>query len=689
MTAKVISRKQTKSVFIKNNQKNLTKGILLLGFVAVVIIGLLWVQRSLNQKNKVHLYWFIPDGVRAEPFLFNVFAWASEGKLPNIKKLMDKGSYGYSYPNFPSHTPTNFAALLTGTYPEINGVDDGPMRAVGKPLDTVAVAGFRSTARKIPAIWKTLEDAGRKVAIISVPGSTPPEIEKGVVIRGRWGGWGADFAAVNFEMKGDSKQRVLQGRGTKLFFFGPQLTQYIDGNPVSGWNNPPESYSPATELHMEAWGKVVYGYLYDSTDDGKKNYDTVAFSKDKQTVFASLRQGQWSSWEPVSLVWKTDTLSLDVPTSMKIAVIKISDDGFFRIRFFYDNMNEHIVFPGSVAEIIEKDIGPMTDFADNFPAQLIYYPEDKKIFIDEANMTFDWHKKIVTSIIQRFSPNVVIHDIYTPNQMLTSRWWMGYIDPQSSRYAEVSDNERANLWLEVQDMYKKLDVIVGEILANTDENAYIVFSSDHGNVPLNTYVNLNNFFAQRGWLRFTINPNTGEPNIDWKNSKVIYLKMAHIYIHPDGLDGNYERASGPEYESLRNEVIRSLSNLQDQSGVKPVVEIVKWEDAKNYMQLDPDRIGDLVIANAPGYGWNEEMTNDMQIFSEPGVTGYKQALLAKDLPGMWTPFIISGPGIRKNHFLGETPFSLIDQYPTILKALHIQIPSVTQGKSLPIFNDGR
>ncbi|MEK7072269.1 MAG: alkaline phosphatase family protein, partial [Patescibacteria group bacterium] len=141
-----------------------------------------------------------------------MFKWAQEGKLPNIKKLMDRGSYGYSFPSFPSHTPTNFATLLTGSYPEVHGVNDGPMHILGKSLDKVAIGGFRSVAKKVSPIWKTLEEAGLKVALLSIPGSTPPEINKGVVLRGRWGGWGADFNAINFETKGNLSQRILQGR---------------------------------------------------------------------------------------------------------------------------------------------------------------------------------------------------------------------------------------------------------------------------------------------------------------------------------------------------------------------------------------------------------------------------------------------------------------------------------------------
>lgn len=662
------------------------KLFLLVGLLILLSAGGFFYQQSHKPKHHIKLYWFIPDGVRAEPSVFTVFEWAKEGKLPNIKKLMDRGTYGYSYPNFPSHTPTNFAALLTGSYPEVNGVDDGPMREVGKPLDAVAVPGFRSTAKKVPPIWKTLEEAGMKVAILSVPGSTPPEVQKGVVIRGRWGGWGADFNAINFETKGDLTQRIKQGRAVKLFYFGPALTQYVDGVSPAGWADPPKSFAPAIEVPLLGWGTTVYAYVYDDKDDRVTQYGRVAFSLDKKTLLGDIPAGSWTDWKPITLVWKTKDASVNVASHVRATVIKLGNTGFFRMRLVYDNLNNTITFPELASDMLESSVGPMVDFADNFPAQLVYYPEDKRAFMDEAAFSFDWHTKAVSAMVKDFAPDVVIHDIYTPNQMLTSKWWMGYVDPSGSGYSQMPVAEREKLWQEVQGMYKRLDDMVGEILKVSDSNTYIAFSSDHGAVALNRSVNLNNLFAKKGWLKFTLDPKTGEPVIDWAHSEVIYLKMAHVYVNPNGLAGNYVRASGATYEKLRNDVIQTLKDLRDENGNAPLTDIVKWEDAKSFMQLDPDRIGDLVIANAPGFGWFEEMSSDLAVFSTPVVTGYKQAIKSKDVPGMWTPFIIAGPGIKKNNFLGPIPFSLIDQYPTIMKALGVASPSFVQGKALNIFD---
>ena len=48
--------------------------------------------------------------------------------------------------------------------------------------------------------------------------------------------------------------------------------------------------------------------------------------------------------------------------------------------------------------------------------------------------------------------------------------------------------------------------------------------------------------------------------------------------------------------------------------------------------------------------------------------------------------MIMGLGIKKNNFLGDKPFELIDEYPTIMKALSKNLPDFVTGKVLDVFN---
>ena len=114
---------------------------------------------------------------------------------------------------------------------------------------------------------------------------------------------------------------------------------------------------------------------------------------------------------------------------------------------------------------------------------------------------------------------------------------------------------------------------------------------------------------------------------------------------------------------------------------KPVAVAVRWEEAENFFDLPEDRVGDLIIANESGFGWNEEVNSTLNIFSTPLKTGYKQAIIPREAKGMWTPFMIMGPGVKKNYKL-KRPIQMVDQYPTIMHLMGMSIPDFVEGRKL-------
>ena len=317
----------------------------------------------------------------------------------------------------------------------------------------------------------------------------------------------------------------------------------------------------------------------------------------------------------------------------------------------------------------------MVDFVDNWPQQLIYENEDKETFWEEALMSLDWHKKPFLLFMKNIIPMFLFKTPTPPNQVLESRWWHKFIDQNRPDY----DPKKAELaWQDILKIYQGLDAIIGEAMKKADNNTLIILSSDHGIAPLYRQVKLNNLFAKNGWLKFIIDKETGEPKIDWKNTKVVYLKMAHIYINPDGLEGKWKRASGPAYERLRNEVIKAINELRDEDDSKPLVKAAVWEDAPKFFELPQDRVGDIVLQAKTGFQWWEEVSENGEIFTTPLNTGYKQATDPTE-KFMWTPFIISGPGVKKGFVISQ-PIKHIDQMPTFLRLLNIEIPSYVQGR---------
>lgn len=633
--------------------------------LVLVVVGY---RHFSQQKSQVKLYWFIPDGMRADEHLFTLYQWAEEGKLPNIKKMMDKGSYGYSIADFPSHTPVNFASLLTGTHPSVHGVADGPMRLQGKPLDKPSLTGFSSVAKKVAPIWSVLEDANKKVVLLSMPGSTPPELKKGITIRGRWGNWGSDDAALIFEPKERQAELKNVGAGFRLFFIGDTLTKFVDEVIVPKAEI--KSYSPLKMAKLNAHGLDVFIYLIDSSDDHQTNYDQLAYGlTEGGAVQATLKQGEWSDWEQVTLKLKDETY----PSNIKLKPIKIWSDGKFRVRMLYNNLNKLVTMPETVAGEMTEALGPMVDFVDNFPPQLIYEPEDKETFMEEAQMSWDYHAQAADYVFNTYHPDVFLQDIYTPNQMLTSRWWMRYADPKSPEY---TPDKSAQAMADLLKMYQGLDAIIGEALKHDDGHTLFVLSSDHGIILQRRVVSLNNLFAQKGWLTYSIDPVTRVMNVDWAKTKVIHLQTNNIYINPAGLAGPYNRSSGEAYLKLRSEVQKTLENLKD-GETTAIHDVVSWEDAPQFLDVPSDRVGDLIVELEPGYGFSEAATADRKVFVDSLVSGNKQSYDPKT-DGLQTPFVIMGPGVKKGYRLSRD-ISHVDQMPTLLKLMGVAIPQYVQG----------
>lgn len=595
------------------------------------------------------LYWFVPDGLRADPQVLDLFGWARAGKLPNIKRMMDEGSWGYSIPAFPSHTPVNFATLMTGAWPEKHGVADGPMRVEGFALEKPSVAGFSSTAKRVAPIWKTLEKEGLKVALLSIPGSTPPELEAGATFRGRWGNWGADFHALNFQTEGAEASRRERGLGARLFYLGPELTRDVPARPAEGWAPEFAASAPARELTLLAYGATIHVHAGDQ----------VALSLDKKTPLARLeKEGDWTGWLPVTLQWKGSP----VATQFKACLIARGKDGFLKVRLLFNVLNRTIVQPPGAAEALQAGAGPMVDFPDNWPAQLNRLPQERGVLLAEALEALSWHRRAAARLLSEERPDVLIQDTYVPNQILESRWWLKHVDPAAPAYKGTPAAERKARAADLLKVYQGVDAILGEALARASTDTVIALSSDHGVLPIVKEVQLNNLLAKEGLLSFETDAN-GETRIDWARSKAAFLKMIGVYVHPGGLAGPWKRGSGPEYEALRARVTGLIAGLKD--GETPVVErVLPWERVGE-LRLPPDRVPDLVLAMTPGYALTEDMSKDGPALREALQSGYKQAVIADGRPGLWTPFVVMGPGVRKGFRL-ERPIHNVDQAPTLL-----------------------
>jgi len=108
-----------------------------------------------------------------------IMPWIKEGKLPTISNMITNGVYGELTSTIPMFTPTAWSSFITGKNPGKHGVMGFFSR--NKYNYTLSLNTFQ---RRGKTIWDILGEAGKRVIIINVPTTYPPNHVNGLIISG-------------------------------------------------------------------------------------------------------------------------------------------------------------------------------------------------------------------------------------------------------------------------------------------------------------------------------------------------------------------------------------------------------------------------------------------------------------------------------------------------------------------------
>jgi predicted AlkP superfamily phosphohydrolase/phosphomutase len=119
------------------------------------------------------------DGLNAEM----VSKLASEGKLPTMAGLLERGAFAAALSAPPLDTPTNWTGISTGAWPGTHGITSFGIHLPGRDLCEPLVGGFNTGLCRAEFLWEAAERAGKVPFIFDYPVSWPPTVRKGVVAR--------------------------------------------------------------------------------------------------------------------------------------------------------------------------------------------------------------------------------------------------------------------------------------------------------------------------------------------------------------------------------------------------------------------------------------------------------------------------------------------------------------------------
>ncbi|MFW5787285.1 MAG: alkaline phosphatase family protein [Halanaerobiales bacterium] len=106
--------------------------------------------------------------------------WTEEGKLPNLNKIKGEGCFGPLRSTIPPITGAAWSTFQTGTNPGKHGAFNWFKRQEGE----YRAAPVTSRDISEPTLWKILGKQNKKVGVIGVPVTYPPEDVNGFLIPG-------------------------------------------------------------------------------------------------------------------------------------------------------------------------------------------------------------------------------------------------------------------------------------------------------------------------------------------------------------------------------------------------------------------------------------------------------------------------------------------------------------------------
>jgi predicted AlkP superfamily phosphohydrolase/phosphomutase len=106
--------------------------------------------------------------------------WMDEGRLPCLSRLRNAGHYARLASTMPPATFPAWATCVTGVNPGRHGIVDFTELRPG----AYAVRFLNATHRRAPALWNILSAAGKRVGVLGVPATYPPEPVNGFMVSG-------------------------------------------------------------------------------------------------------------------------------------------------------------------------------------------------------------------------------------------------------------------------------------------------------------------------------------------------------------------------------------------------------------------------------------------------------------------------------------------------------------------------
>ena len=598
----------------------------------------------------------------------------AEGRLPNLAKLRSQGTFRRLATTYPAISPVAWSTFMTGVNPGKHNIYDflardlanympylssaevkGPKRSwkIGKyniPLGGPRIEGMR---RGIP-FWHRLGEAGIFCSVLRVPVTFPPEKFSGVLLSGMCvpdlKGSQGTFCLCTTRISSDKFREG--GVRVPVERTGSSYVSFIPGpeNPLAN--------ESGNELRIK----------FEIYPDVGKNQ--ARFTVDSETF--TLKVGEYSEWIP--LKFKAGVgfgahgiarfYLKEISSEVEVYVTPVNIDP--------GRPDLPISHPITYSIYLEKMFGPYATLglAEDTWA-LNEKVLDDQAFLAQCYANHEDRERMLFDALEKTQQGLCACVFDTTDRVQHMFW--RYLDENHPAARDVPRAQRPTV---IQDLYARIDELIGRVMKQIDDQTLLMIVSDHGFKTFARCLNLNAWLHQAGYL--ALKPGKTESgdwfdDVDWSRTRAYTMGLNGLYLNLKGREREGIVEPGVEAETLKDELRRKLDGLVDPASGRVGITGVFDCDAV-YAGPYVDNAPDLIVGYGEGYraSWDSVMGKvTSQIFEDN--------LKAWSGDHCVDPRLVPGV-LFCNHKISDEKPAIVDVAPTVLKLFGLTLPGYLDGK---------
>jgi predicted AlkP superfamily phosphohydrolase/phosphomutase len=598
----------------------------------------------------------------------------AEGRLPNLAKLREHGSFRKLRTTYPPISPVAWSTFMTGVNPGKHNIYDflardlsnylpylssaeikGPKRTlkIGKytvPLGGARIKGMR---RGIP-FWHWLGEAGIFCSVIRVPVTFPPEKFPGVLLSGMCvpdlKGSQGTFCLCTTRVSGDKFREG--GMRVPIIRSGTNYRSYVPG--------PEDPLMPGSGEELRVDFEV---HPNSTTNEARFSVDSQSFT---------LKVGDYSPWIPVTFkagagfnahgICRFYLKELSPEVEVYVTPVNI-DPG---------KPDLPISHPVTYSIYLAKLFGPYATLglAEDTWA-LNEHVLDDDAFLAQCYANHDDRERMLFDALEKTQQGLCACVFDTTDRVQHMFW--RYLQEDHPAVRDVPKDQRPSV---IQDLYARMDDLIGRVMKQVGDNTLLMIVSDHGFKSFARCVNLNAWLHQNGYL--ALKPGKTESgdwfdDVDWSRTRAYTMGLNGLYLNLKGREREGIVELGADADSLKDELRRKLDGLVDPASGRVGITGVFDCDAV-YTGPYVDNAPDLIVGYGDGFraSWDSVMGKVTSVIFEDNLKAWSGDHCID-------PRLVPGVLFCNRKIVDEKP-AIVDVAPTIMKLFGLALPGHFDGK---------